>query len=507
MHNDYADRKNGRKPVTYQHPDMKDVLEATYGLCVYQEQLMLLAQKFAGYSLAEADNLRKAAGKKVREIMAKEREKFEAGCETTGYGRAIGKMLFDIIEPFADYGFNRSHAFGYGLVSYQTAWLKAHYPAEYLAALLTSVKDDKDKTAVYLAECRAQGLEVLVPDINLSSSDFTAVNRDSRRVIPFGLSAIRNVGEGLVEKVIAARETEPFTDFYDFCARVDTMVLNKRTIESLIKAGAFDSLGHPRKGLCLVFEQIVDRTLARRREADQGVMSLFGDLGGGTESIFDDARVPIPEQEFDKSTRLAFEKEMLGLYLSDHPLKGAESALARHTDAAIADLREGTRDGEIKWVGGVISGLVRKYTKRGELMATFILEDLVSSIEVWVFPRMMTEVAHMLADDVIVCVKGRLDLKDEQPKLICMELRRPELEIEGGPLHVSLPIHALTDERVESLKRLLTEHPGSSPVLLHVGAKVIRLASQWSVEVSRGLLAELRILLGPGALGAGTEAT
>ena len=175
MHNDYADRKNGRKPVTYQHPDMEEVLGDTYGLCVYQEQMMLLAQKFAGYSLAEADNLRKAAGKKVREIMAKEREKFEAGCEATGYGRAIGKMLFDIIEPFADYGFNRSHAFGYGLVSYQTAWLKANYPAEYLAALLTSVKDDKDKTAVYLAECRARGIEVLVPDVNVSSSEFTAV--------------------------------------------------------------------------------------------------------------------------------------------------------------------------------------------------------------------------------------------------------------------------------------------------------------------------------------------
>ena len=298
MHNDYADRKNGRQSVTYQHADMKEVLGDTYGLCVYQEQMMLLAQKFAGYSLAEADNLRKAAGKKVREIMAKEREKFEAGCERIGYGRGIGKMLFDIIEPFADYGFNRSHAFGYGLVSYQTAWLKANYPAEYLAALLTSVKDDKDKTAVYLAECRTQGLEVLVPDINLSSSEFTAVASRTdgpvRKVIPFGLSAIRNVGEGLVERVIAEREQAgPFTDFYDFCSRVDPLVLNKRTVESLIKAGAFDSLGHPRQGLCLVFEQIVDRTLARRREADQGVMSLFGDLGAG-EAVFDDARVPDP---------------------------------------------------------------------------------------------------------------------------------------------------------------------------------------------------------------------
>ena len=509
MHNDYADRKNGRKAVTYQHPDMEEVLGDTYGLCVYQEQLMLLAQKFAGYSLAEADNLRKAAGKKVREIMAQEREKFEAGCEVTGYGRPIGKMLFDIIEPFADYGFNRSHAFGYGLVSYQTAWLKAHFLAEYLAALLTSVKDDKDKTAVYLAECRARGLEVLVPDINVASSEFTAVLLDAvdrdetepRKVIPFGLSAIRNVGEGLVERIITERERAgPFTDFYDFCARVDPVVLNKRTIESLIKAGAFDSLGHPRQGLCLVFEQIVDRTLARRREEDQGVMSLFGDLGSGTDSVFDDARVAIPDQEFDKTVRLAFEKEMLGLYLSDHPLRGVEAALARHVDTTIAELREGANDGEIRWVGGVVTGLARKYTRRGELMATFTLEDLVSSIDVWIFPRTMTEVAHLLADDAVVCCKGRLDLREEPAKLVCMEVKRPELNTVDRPLHLDLPIHALTAERVESLKLLLSEHPGPSPVLLHVGAKCIRLASQWSVDTTRGLLAELLVLLGPACL-------
>jgi DNA polymerase-3 subunit alpha len=508
MHNDYADRKNGRKPVTYQHPDMEEVLGDTYGLCVYQEQLMLLAQKFAGYSLAEADNLRKAAGKKDHGIMAQERKKFEAGCEETGYGRAIGKMLFDIIEPFADYGFNRSHAFGYGLVSYQTAWLKANFLAEYLAALLTSVKDDKDKTAIYLAECRARGLEVLVPDVNLASSEFTAVlqaghagETTPRKVIPFGLSAIRNVGEGLVERLIAERDRGgPFADFYDFCARVDPMVLNKRTIESLIKSGAFDTLGHSRQGLCLVFEQIIDRTLARRREADQGVMSLFGDLGAGGEPVFDDARIPIPDQEFDKHVRLAFEKEMLGLYLSDHPLKGVEAALARHVDTTIAELREGARDGEIRWVGGVVTGLTRKHTRRSELMATFTLEDLVSSIDVWVFPRTMTEVAHLLADDVVVCVKGRLDLREEPAKLVCMEIKRPELHTVDQPLHLILPVNALTDDRVESLKRLLSEHPGPSPVLLHVGAKIIRLASQWSVDTTRGLLAELRVLLGPACL-------
>ncbi len=250
MHNDYADRKNGRKPIEYLHPDMAEVLSDTYGLMIFQEKLMRVAQKFAGYSLEEADNLRKACAKKKRELILTERAKFVSGCERTGYGEALGEKLFDIIEPFADYAFPKAHAFGYGLVAFQTAYLKAHYPAEYFAALLTSIKDDKDKVGVYrLAECRAMGLQVQVPDINASASDFTARTVDRLGIIPFGMSAVRNVGEGLVGQIITEREKEgPFTDFYDFCQRVDPMVLNKRTVESLVKAGAFDSLGHPRRG-------------------------------------------------------------------------------------------------------------------------------------------------------------------------------------------------------------------------------------------------------------------
>src|SRR5260370_42642998 len=242
------------------------------------------------------------------------------GCENTGYGRDLGEKLFDIIEPFADYAFAKAHAYGYGLIAYQTAWLKANYPVEYLACLLTSVKDGKDKTGVYLAECRALGIRVQVPDVNVSVSDFAALARTDDDpascpgVIPFGLSAIRNVGEGLVGQIVAERDAGgPFADFYDFCARVDPMVLNKRTIESLIKAGAFDALGHPRKGLCLVFEQIVDRTLARRRERDAGVLSLFDDLAGGPGSTsggagaraLADAGVAIPRARVDKNPKLA----------------------------------------------------------------------------------------------------------------------------------------------------------------------------------------------------------
>ena len=335
MHNDFADRKNGRKPITYIHPDLGEVLGDTQGLMIYQESLMRVAQRFAGYSLQEADNLRKACGKKIRALMAAERDKFVAACEKTGYGAALGTALFDVIEPFADYAFPKAHAYCYGMVAYQTAWLKANHPVEYFAALLTSVKDDKDKTAVYLSECRNLGIEVMVPDINRSMSDFTATDGK----IPFGLSAIRNVGEGLVAQIVAEREANgPFSDFYDFCQRVNPMVLNKRSVESLIKAGAFDSLGHPRRGLLMVFEQIVDRTLARRRERDMGVLSLFGEMDDGPGSLHDE-RTPIPDVEFEPTDRLVHEKEMLGLYVSSHPLFGVEPALRRHTDCTINELR------------------------------------------------------------------------------------------------------------------------------------------------------------------------
>ena len=498
MHNDYADRKNGRKPIEYFHPDMQKALGDTYGLCVYQEQMMRLAQIFAGYSLEESDNLRKAAGKKSRDVMAKERDKFVAGSERQGYGHELGTKLFDMIEPFADYAFNKSHSYGYGFVAYQTAYLKSHYPTEYFAALLTSVKDDKDKTGPYLAECRAIGVEVQVPDVNLSVSDFAArPGVDGKAgLIPFGLSAIRNVGAGLVSHIVAEREKGgPFTDFYDFCERVDPMVLNKRTIESLVKAGAFDSLGHPRRGLTLVHEQVIDRMLSRRRERDAGVMSLFDDLGDDSVS-FDDARIPIPDVEFDKHQRLAFEKEMLGLYISDHPLMGAEAALRRLCDSSIAELLDGG-DGDVRLVGGVVTNLVRKYTRKGDLMATFVLEDLESSIVTWVFPRTMQEYGWALADDAIVVVKGRLDLREDEVKLVAVEISRPELSYgETVPLEVTLPLASLSDATVEELKRLLVTHPGSRPVVVHVGTKRLRLGSQFTVDTSNGLHADLRTLLG-----------
>ncbi len=506
MHNDYADRKNGRKPVAYLHPDAEEILADTWGLMIYQESVMRIAQKFAGYSLAEADNLRKACGKKIRELIAKEREKFVAGCDANGYGADLGQRWFDIIEPFADYAFGKSHSFGYGFVAYQTAYLKANYPAEYLAALLTSVKASLEKAAVYLAECRAMGIDVDVPDINRSDSDFTPVvegeGDDAKLSIIFGLSAVRNVGEGLVAHIVSERDANgPFGDFYDFCQRVDMQVLNKRTVESLIKAGAFDSAGHPRKGLLTVFEQIIDHTLARRRERDMGIMTLFGDAddAGGTGDF---ERTPIPDIEFGKHDRLAFEKEMLGLYVSDHPLLGAEAVLARRTDAAIEDLGE-IEDGALKQVGGVVTGLQRKWTRKGDLMAVFTLEDLRSAVEVMVFPRTMTDHGHKLADDAVVVVRGRVDRRDDAPKLIAQTIDVVDVG-EGGtaePLRLRVPSQLLSAGTVDRLKQILAEHPGGAPVLLHLGERqIVRLPEQWNVDTSNGLLGELRVVLGAGAI-------
>jgi DNA polymerase-3 subunit alpha len=372
--------------------------------------------------------------------------------------------------------------------------LKAHHPVEYLAALLTSVKDDKDKTAVYLSECRNLGIQVLVPDVNVSESEFAALDQ----TIPFGLSAVRNVGTGLVGHIVAEREANgPFTDFYDFCDRVDPMVLNKRTVESLIKGGAFDAMGHPRQGLCMVFEQIVDRTLERRRKEAEGQFDLFG--SAGVDVGFDDVRIAIPDMEFDKSQKLAFEKEMLGLYVSDHPLMGAEAALRRHVEASISDLRDAT-EGSLKVVGGVVTNLARKYTKKGELMATFVLEDLEAAIETWVFPRTMQEYGSLLADDAVVCVKGRLDLREDQPKFVCMEVRRPELTLDGGDLEISVPVHALTESKVNELKSVLVRHPGDRAVVLRLGEKRLRLPAEFRVVGRNGLVGELREVLGPGCL-------
>jgi DNA-directed DNA polymerase III PolC len=451
------------------------------------------------YALAD-DVLVHNCGKKVRELMAKERAGFVAGCEATGYGEALGTQLFDVIERFADYAFNKSHSYGYGLVTYQTAYLKAHYPVEYLACLLTSVKANLDKAAVYLSDARASAIVVQIPDVNRSRRDFAPV--EGERAITFGMSAVRNVGEALVDLLVAERDANgPFESFHDFAERVPEQVLNKRTVESLIKAGAFDNLGHPRRGLLAVFEQIIDSSVARRRERDQGVMSLFGDWGGGDDTAADFVeRIDIPGIEFAKAERLRFEKEMLGLYVSDHPLMGVEAALRRRTESTIAEAVE-REDGSPLVLGGVITNLARRFTKKGDQMATFVLEDLGASIEVTLFPRTLAEQGHKLTEDAIVVVRGRLDRRDERVGLMAQEITVMEGLDAGAPaLHLHLPAIGLSDEKVAHLKRILREHPGDSVVFLHLSAdKVLRLSDEFAVERDR-VVGELRVAFGHDAV-------
>jgi DNA polymerase-3 subunit alpha len=378
--------------------------------------------------------------------------------------------------------------------------------------LLTSVKTNKDQTAVFLNECRQLGVDVLVPDVNESESDFSvrvvdpsAADGPTQPAIRFGMSAVRNVGEGVVAQIVAAREEGGrFVDFYDFCDRVDPAVLNKRTIESLVKAGAFDSLGHPRQGLFEVYETILDTVIDRRRNEAEGQFDLFsaaadtpGDasvvIGGGS-------RTEIPDVEFAKSLRLAYEKEMLGLYVSEHPMLGAERALRRYVDCTLTELRD-AREGEMRSVGGIVTALNRKYTRRGDLMGQFVLEDLGAALEVMVFPKTMAQHGHLLADDAIVVVKGRVDQRDDALKVIAMEITRPDLVLDGGPpVRIRVRINGLSDAKVTRLKAVLSEHPGDSPVFVHLESPekttVLRLGDDHLVDAGNGLFAELRVLLG-----------
>jgi len=371
------------------------------------------------------------------------------------------------------------------------------------------VRSNLDKAAVYLNECRVLDIEVGVPDINVARSNFEPVpdlaagpNASPGRIV-FGLSAVRNVGEGLVELIEAERAANgPFADFYDFAERCNTTVLNKRTIESLIKAGAFDGLGHPRQGLLHAHEQIIDHTVARRKEHDMGVMSLFGESSEGPSF---DERAEVADVEFDKATRLAFEKEMLGLYVSDHPLLGYESALRRRADSTIGEL-EDADDGVFRVVGGVVTNLAKKWTRRGDLMATFDLEDLGGTIEIMVFPKTMADHGHKLADDAIVLVRGRVDRREDLPKVICQDvevLETTQLD-QARPVRVQLPMNRVYEETIEELKKLLATHPGDSEVYLHLGDRqVLRLPDDFSVDPASGLVAEIRILLGADAVLAG----
>lgn len=494
-HNMYADRKNGREPVEYPHPALESVLEETHGIIVYQEQVMQAAQVIAGFSMVEADSLRKAMGKKIPSVMAEQEQLFVEGCARKGHPPALARELFDLISHFAGYGFNKPHAAGYALVAYQTAWLKAHYPAEYMAALLTSSKSNKDRTALYLNECRTMGVDVLVPDVNSSESDFVA----RKGTVPFGLSAIRNVGEGVVQLITDERKKNgEYASFQDFLDRVDLGVLNRRTVESLIKAGAFDSTGAPRKGLMAVYEQMLDAIVTRRRAEEMGQYSLFG----GDEPSVESGVVEIPDMEWDQRTKLAFEKEMLGLYVSDHPLLGVGPALRALVTTGVPGIFDES-DGTQVTVGGLVGAVSRRYTRKGELMLFFQLEDLEGSIEVVAFPRTVNESGPLVRDDAVLVVSGRVDQRGDDTKLIASRITEPDLSTDSS-VRLRLPAVRMSKDLVTELKAILSNHPGSTPVFMHLSGDgpdtVVRLGSEHMVEARTALYAELRELLGGGSI-------
>ncbi|MCL2782635.1 MAG: DNA polymerase III subunit alpha [Propionibacteriaceae bacterium] len=506
-HVDYALRKTGRQRVVPIHPELADalhdILEPTYGLIVYQEQVLHIAQKVAGYSLGHADLLRKAMGKKKPEVLAKEYEPFSQGMRDNGYSDAAIKALWDILVPFSDYAFNKSHTVPYGMLAYWTAYLKANYPVEYMAALLESVKDDKDKLGTYLADCRRMGIKVLPPDVNQSSANFTPVGADIR----FGLSAVRNVGDNVVAGILLGRkEHGSAKSFVEFLEHSALVVCNKRVIESLIKSGAFDSLGYARRALMDVFETIVDQIVPAKRNAEFGQGDLFADSFGGLSTV--DGQEAIPEMaEWDKHTKLGFEREMLGLYVSDHPLHGLENVLASERSIGLADLVAGggAVEGPVT-ICGMVTLVQRKQTKQGALWAILTVEDLDASVPVMVFPKVYEGVAAQLAPDTVVRIKGRVVIKDESVEVQASEVTFPDvkLDVEQGPVVIQVPARRCTVPVVDQLKQILGTHPGATEVQLKLltpgKATTFRLADALRVQVSQPLMADLKALLGPACL-------
>ena len=506
-HNDYADRKNKRQDVIPIHPELteslSEILGDTYGLIVYQEQVMAIAQKVAGFSLGRADLLRKAMGKKNKDILDKEYVNFEKGMTNNGFSKSAIDKLWETLIPFSDYAFNRAHSAGYGMVSYWTGYLKANYPTEYMAALLTSVRDDKDKSALYLNECRRMGIKVLPPDVNESQSDYTPLGNDIR----FGLTAIRNVGENVVASIVANRTVAGrYESFGDFLAKVDANVCNKKTIESLIKGGAFDSLNHPRKGLTLIYLEAIDSVLEAKRAESIGQFDLFGSGMSSGASTITSVEIDIPNQEWEKALLLSYEREMLGLYVSDHPLLGVEHLLRSSTDMPISQINdESIGHEQIVTIGGLITQIQRKVSRRGDSWAIVTVEDLEGAVDVMFFANSYTQHSMNLMEDRIVVIRGRVDKREEQVKVMALDMSLPDISLAPtGPLIISMDTVRCTPPVVDRIKEILRSHPGKREVHLKLddGRKslVMKIGDDLRVTASPSLSADLKAILGPDCL-------
>lgn len=506
-HTNYALRKNGLQEIEPIHPELEaplaDVLGTTYGLIVYQEQVMAAAQKLAGFSLGQADILRRAMGKKKKSELDKQQEDFFGGMTVNGYSPAAQNALWKVLESFADYAFNKAHTAAYGLIAYWTAYLKAHFPAEYMAALLTSVGDAKDKLAVYLNECRRMGIKVLPPDVGESIRYFAAVGEDIR----FGLGAVRNVGANVVDSIVVARQDAAFESFHDFLTKVPVHVANKRTVESLIKAGAFDSLGSTRRALMEIHEDATEAAVEVKRKAATGA------IGFDFDSLYDETEealpVKVPDRpEWTKKDKLAFEREMLGLYVSDHPLAGLEIALAKHASISIHDLlaSEDLNDGEQVTVAGLVTSVQHRVAKSsGNPYGLITVEDFNGEVTVMFMGKTYTEFQSMLKADSILVVRGRISRRDDGLNLHAVSAFTPDLGAmdESGPLVLMMPERRASQATIEELLQTLQRHGGDTEVTvkLHAGSVAKVFEVPHPVRVTADLYGELKGLLGPQCLG------
>jgi DNA polymerase-3 subunit alpha len=491
----YAARKNGKERVTYPDKRLEPILGPTYGISVYQEQSLQIAQHIAGFSLPEADDLRKAIGKKIHSLMASLKTKFIEGCIANGTSEQVAKQLWEDLEKAQDYSFNKAHAACYALISYRTAWLRQNHPCEYMAALISSVMSTKDRVPFYVNACAELDIEVLPPDVNESMTDFAVVDGKIR----FGLNAVKGVGEGACEAIIAARiEDGPFESIWDFAERVDPSASNKRVLEALVKCGAIPG---SRKGNLEVLEQAV--AWGQKQQADRLA---------GQGSIFDLAPVeearpkhhpPTPTDEFEKNELLHLEKEVLGLYVSEHPLSGIREQLRRKSDATIGEL-DRRRDGEVVTVGGIVAGIRHMTTKRGDQMVFLRMEDVTGGVETVVFNSTYDRARELCTADRILIVKGRIDRKEGETKLIALELNAFEAVPEMRPVRLKIDATKAGAGTIRELAQLIRDFPGESPVFADLvtsaGKKVYAFGPQFKVQPAPDFYAEVRMILGESAV-------
>jgi len=487
MVEDFIKRKNGSFPIQYSMPQLETILKETYGVILYQEQVMRIASDIAGFTLSQADVLRAAMGKKKEKEMARLKSLFIDGAVGRGIAEKKAKELFELCSKFAGYGFNKSHSTAYSFISYQTAYLKANYPVEFMAALLTSVMGVTEKVTLYISECRKMDIAVTSPDINESFKDFTVV----RSSIRFGLAAIKNVGIGAIESIISARHADGhFTSLSNFCSRVDLRLNNKRVIESLIKAGAFDSLKLSRATLLKNVAKILEKSAGSDKQNKSGQTMLFKIEDTKTGDDF------APEEEFSREQLLHMEKEMLGLYISDNPLLHLEAALDAKTNIKIGEIDE-KKEGSVVLIGGMISAGKKITTRKNELMLVCNIDDLSGSIGLVVFPRSYEKYSSLLKDDEVVIIKGRVDNRNDELKIICEEVETLKPAIGGKSFHVGVP--AIEPITFVKLKDIFCDNRGTSPVYLHVDSSVVEVGKGFFVNISPVLISQVEKVVGDGS--------